>query len=77
MPASCQLNLIAKSATTTIQFCADCQEVHITLGPVSLRLSRDHYQRFYTDIAKAYHQLELPTVSLEMLHEQPYTKLHS
>lgn len=77
MSAACQLDELAKSTTTTIQFCPDCQEIHISLGPISLRLTRDHYKRFSKDIAKANYQLELSDVSIEMLHEQQYTKLHS
>lgn len=77
MTVPCQLDLLTQSKTTTIQFCPDCQEVHIALGPISLRLSRDHYQRFAADIAKAHYQLTLPRVSGDMLHEQTDIKLHS
>ena len=73
----CELITLAKSATTHIQFCSDCEEVHLAMGPISLRLSRDHYQRLSSDIAKGLYRLEMPDVSLEMLHDQNVNILHS
>jgi hypothetical protein len=73
----CELVTLVKSATSHIQFCADCGEVHLTMGPISLRLSRDHYQRLSSDIAKGLYRLEMPDVSLEMLHDQSAKTLHS
>jgi hypothetical protein len=73
----CQLETLVKSATTHIQYCSDCEEVHISLGPISLRLSRDHYQRFSSDIAKGLYHLEMPNLSSEMLHDRGARTLQS
>jgi len=74
---SCQLEKLVKSATTHIEFCPDCEEVHLTMGPISLRLSRDHYQRLSSDIAKGLYRLEMPSLDTEMFHDQRGTTLHS
>jgi len=73
----CQLTTLVKSDTTHIQFCADCEEIHLTMGPISLRLSRDHYQRLASDIAKGLYCLEIPTLSSEMFQAQSPGRLHS
>ena len=77
MSSVCQLETLVKSATTHIQLCSNCEEVHITLGPISLRLSRDHYQRFSSDIAKGSYHLEMPGLSPEMLHNSGVVTLPS
>jgi hypothetical protein len=77
MSSPCQLETLVKSATTHIQYCAGCEEVHISLGPISLRLSLDHYQRFSSDIAKGLYHLDMPDLSPEMLHGSGVRALQS
>jgi hypothetical protein len=77
MSSACQLETLIQSKTTHIQFCSDCEEVHLSMGPISLRLSRDHYQRFSSDIAKGLYQLEMLDVPSEMLHDSGVRKLQS
>jgi len=75
--SACQLETLVKSETSHIQFCPDCEEIHLTMGPISLRLSRDHYQRLAADIAKGLYRLETPNISSEMFHDQRVRTLHS
>ncbi len=73
----CQLDTLIKSETTHIQICRDCDEVHLHMGPISLRLSRDHYQRLASDISQGLYRLEIPKLSTEMIHGTRPGTFHS
>ena len=53
----CQLDTLYMSSTCDIQYCADCGLIHLTMGPLTLRLSEEHYKKFSRDIHKGLIQL--------------------
>lgn len=74
---SCQLKTLAQSKTTTIQFCPDCEEIHLTMGPISLRFSKDHYQRFAADIAQGMQSLNSVNLSSDVFAQLDTNHFHS
>lgn len=74
---SCQLETVAQSKTTTIQYCSECEEIHLTMGPISLRLSKDHYQRFANDIAQGLQGLDSVTLSSDVFAQLDISRFHS
>lgn len=74
---SCQLETIAQSKTTVIQFCSECEEIHLIMGPISLRLSKDLYQRFASDIAQGLEGLNSITLSSDIFAQLDTSRFHS
>lgn len=74
---SCQLETLAQSKTSTIQFCPECEEIHLIMGPISLRLSKDHYQRFANDIARGLQSLNSVNLSADVFNLLDTSRFHS
>lgn len=56
--ATCRLDTLYMSETSDIQYCADCGLVHFTMGPITLRLSEEHYEILSRDVNKGLLQLK-------------------
>jgi hypothetical protein len=55
---TCQLDTLYMSSTSDIQYCADCGLIHLTMGPITLRLSEKHYEELSRDVNKGLTQLK-------------------
>ncbi len=58
---SCDVVDLVSSKTSQIKYCEECQEVHLIMGPISLRLSADHFQQLANDLGNAVAELQLST----------------
>ena len=56
--SKCQLDTLYMSSTCDIQHCADCGLIHLTMGPLTLRLSEKHYKDLALDINKGLIQMQ-------------------
>ena len=50
---SCQPEQVFSSNTCDIQFCPDCQMVHLNMGAITLRMTEQHFANYAIDISKA------------------------
>jgi hypothetical protein len=62
--ATCRLDTLYMSETSDIQYCADCGLIHLTMGPITLRLSEKHYEEFSRDVNKGLAQLKSQRLNL-------------
>lgn len=51
--ANCQPETILSSQTCGVQYCADCQMLHINMGSITLRMNEAHFEAFAIDMNKA------------------------
>lgn len=51
--AICQPETILSSQTCDVQFCAECQMLHLNMGSITLRMSEEHFAAFAIDMSKA------------------------
>jgi len=75
--ATCRLDTLYMSATSDIQYCADCGLVHLTMGPITLRLSEDHYETLSRDVNKGLLQLKSQRPDLDASGNNNVRTLHS
>jgi hypothetical protein len=57
MATSCDLKNLVSSDISDVQYCDDCGLFHISMGPMSIRLSKAHYLAFVRDLNLARNQL--------------------
>lgn len=74
---ACQLETLLTASTCDIQYCADCGMVHLMMGSMTLRLSKDHFQEFAQDMGKGLSQLKVHTLAPEGFRANNVTTLHS
>ena len=51
--ANCQPETILNSQTCDVQYCEDCQMLHINMGSITLRMSEAHFAALAIDMSKA------------------------
>jgi len=73
----CQLEMLATSASSELQYCADCGLVHLTMGPLTLRLSKKHFSEFARDMNKGLIQLKAKSFSSDSVVKDNVRTLHS
>lgn len=49
---SCQPETILSSKTCDIQYCPECRMIHLSMGPITLRMSEQHFANFAIDVSK-------------------------
>lgn len=54
---ACQLQTVFESSTVDIQYCQDCQLLHLTMGSITIRMSEHHFSQFAKDISKGLFEL--------------------
>lgn len=47
---ACQPETIFSSSTCDLQFCPDCQLIHLTLGAITIRMTEEHFSLFARDV---------------------------
>lgn len=75
--ATCQLNTLYMSETSEIEYCADCGLIHLTMGPITLRLSEKHYEEFSRDVNKGLIRLSSLRRSVNAKAKSHVRTLHS
>jgi len=73
----CQLDTLYMSSTCDIQHCADCGLIHLTMGPLTLRLSEQHYKELSQDINKGLIQMQSQQISEDTGKKNNVRTLHS
>ncbi|WP_438970271.1 hypothetical protein [Methylophaga sp.] len=49
---SCHPTTVYESATVDIQYCSDCQMIHLTMGSITIRMTEHHFSQYAQDISK-------------------------
>lgn len=55
--SACQPRTVFESATVDIQYCPDCELVHLTMGSITMRMTEHHFAQFAQDISKGMFEL--------------------
>lgn len=50
---SCQPETIFSSPGCDVQFCPDCQMIHLNMGALTLRMTEQQFANYAIDISKA------------------------
>lgn len=50
--SACRLQTISESASVDIQYCPDCELLHLTMGSITIRMTEQHFSQFAQDISK-------------------------
>jgi hypothetical protein len=75
--ATCRLDTLYMSEISDIQYCADCGLIHVTMGPITLRLSEKHYEKLSRDVNKGLIQLKSHRLNLNVDGKSNVRTLHS
>lgn len=58
MSKSCQTNLLISGEACEVQFCQDCGTIHLSLGPLTLRLREHHFEEITHNLRLAMYELQ-------------------
>jgi hypothetical protein len=75
--ATCKLDTLLMSPNCEIQFCEDCGLVHLSMGPLTLRLSQSHYTEIARDLNRGLIQLQAKNLKTRSADETNIRTLHS
>ena len=70
MTSSCRPQTIHESATVDIQYCPDCQMLHLTMGSITIRMNEHHFSQFAKDIGRglfAFHSAGTGRAGMHMI----------
>ena len=73
----CQPKTILASSTCDIQYCQECEMIHLIMGSMTLRLSEEHFKEFARDMNKGLTQLAARTNLTNGFRSDNVTTLHS
>ncbi|PCJ31431.1 MAG: hypothetical protein COA90_06110 [Gammaproteobacteria bacterium] len=76
---SCKPETLLKAPTCDIQYCADCDMIHLMMGAMTLRISAEHFQGLAQDMGKGLMKLKAREQAEPgyNFHNSTVTKLHS
>lgn len=76
-PAPCKPETLLHAPTCEIQYCSDCEMIHLTLGSMTLRIPTEHFKELTQDLGKGLVQLKAHNRSSFDFRNHNVTPLHS
>lgn len=75
--SACQTETLLKGSCCDLQYCSDCQMIHLALGSITLHLSEAHFEEFANDLRKGLFKLKSGHQSAHELINDSVITLHS
>jgi hypothetical protein len=73
----CQPRTLLAASTCDIQYCEECEMIHLMMGSMTLRLSEVHFKELARDLNKGLMQLTARTNLENGFRADNVTTLHS
>lgn len=73
----CQPETILDAATCEIQYCSDCEMIHLMMGSMTLRIPTKYFQELAQDLGQGLMHLKAHKRSSFSFSKRNVTKLHS
>jgi len=74
---TCQPETLLNAATCDIQYCADCEMIHLMMGSITLRIPTENFKELTQDLTKGLVKLKARNSSLFDFSQHNITTLHS
>ncbi len=75
--APCKPEILLNASTCEIQYCSDCEMVHLMMGSMTLRIPTDHFKELAKDMGEGLVQLNARNKSSFDFKRHNVTTLHS
>lgn len=75
--APCRPETLLKASTCELQYCSDCEMVHLMMGSMTLRIPTEHFKELAKDLGKGLAVLQASEQGTTNFHKSSVYTLHS
>ncbi|PHS33053.1 MAG: hypothetical protein COA95_01725 [Methylophaga sp.] len=74
---TCKPETLLNASTCEIQYCSECEMIHLMLGSMTLRIPTEHFKELAKDLGKGLVQLQAYKQSSTNFNQRSVYTLHS
>ena len=73
----CKTETLLSASTCEIQYCSDCEMIHLMMGSMTLRIPTEHFKELAKDMGKGLAKLQIQNQGSFDCQKHNVTTLHS